>query len=91
MRVTIVSALGPRTGRPSVTAMAGEAGGLIGLDTSATARLGGHHFMNLAKLDEREGVRETIENTATRLFERCSTAITRRSLLAPEPFGSRLD
>lgn len=69
MRVTIVGALRSRGGRPSFKAMAGDIEGLIELDNSAAAKLGGHQLINDAKLADLNGARDAIEDAATRLFD----------------------
>lgn len=75
MRVTIVGTLGTRAGRPSFKAMAGDSEGLVELDNSAAAKLGGNIAMGVAKLSEIDAARGIIEEAATRLYAAgCTTS-----------------
>lgn len=67
VRVTIVGALGMRAGRPSFTAKAENADGIIELDSSASAKLAGARAgaVSISALD---GSRAPIEEAATRLY-----------------------
>ena len=75
MRVTIIGALGTRAGRPSFTARASDAEGVIELDSSASAKLAGPHS-GAVSLNAIEGARAPIEEAATRLYlAGCATVL----------------